>query len=70
MLSAMYAYGPPDFDHFDAYTELVTRHGVDGVNAYVRENVHALDSFAAFLDTVGASRLLEQRRRARELVAA
>ena len=44
--------------------------GVDGVHAYLRENVHALDSFAAFLDTVGASRLLEQRRRARELVAA
>jgi glutaconate CoA-transferase, subunit A len=59
-----------DFDHFDAYTELVTRDGVDGVQAYIRENVHALDGFSAFLDTVGASRLLEQRRRARELVAA
>jgi glutaconate CoA-transferase, subunit A len=59
-----------DFEHFDAYTELVTRDGVDGVQAYVRENVHALESFSAFLDTVGASRLLEQRRLARELVAA
>jgi glutaconate CoA-transferase, subunit A len=59
-----------DFDHFDAYTELVTRDGVEGVHAYLRENVHALDGFSAFLDTVGASRLLEQRRRARELVAA
>ena len=59
-----------DFDHFDAYTELVTRDGVDGVQAYLRENVHALDGFSAFLDSVGASRLLEQRRRARELVAA
>jgi glutaconate CoA-transferase, subunit A len=59
-----------DFDHFDAYTELVTRDGVDGVNAYIRDNVHSLDGFSAFLDSVGASRLLEQRRRARELVAA
>ena len=59
-----------DFEHFDAYTELVTRDGVAGVNAYLQENVHGLDSFAAFLDTVGASRLLEHRRRARELVAA
>jgi glutaconate CoA-transferase subunit A len=59
-----------DFDHFDGYTELVNRDGVAGVHAYLQENVHGLDSFAAFLDTVGASRLLEQRRRARELVAA
>ncbi len=59
-----------DFDHFDGYTELVNRDGVAGVQAYLQENVHGLDSFAAFLDTVGASRLLEQRRRARELVAA
>jgi glutaconate CoA-transferase subunit A len=59
-----------DFAHFDAYTELVKRDGVAGVLAYIHENVDGLDSFAAFLDTVGASRLLEQRRRARELVAA
>jgi glutaconate CoA-transferase, subunit A len=59
-----------DFTHFDAYTELINRSGVDGVHAYLRENVHGLDSFSAFLDSVGASRLLEQRRRARELVAA
>jgi glutaconate CoA-transferase subunit A len=59
-----------DFEHFDAYTELVNRDGVDGVRAYLRDTVHGLDGFSAFLDTVGASRLLEQRRRARELVAA
>jgi glutaconate CoA-transferase, subunit A len=59
-----------DFDHFDAYTELVNRDGVGGVQAYVQENVHDLESFAAFLDSVGASRLFEQRRRARELVSA
>jgi len=59
-----------DFEHFDAYTELVNRDGVDGVRAYLRDTVHGLDSFSAFLDTVGASRLLEQRRRARELVSA
>jgi glutaconate CoA-transferase subunit A len=59
-----------DFDHFDAYTETVVRDGVAGVQAYLEETVHGPGSFAAFLDTVGASRLLEQRRRARELVAA
>jgi glutaconate CoA-transferase subunit A len=59
-----------DFDHFDAYTELVARDGIDGVQAYLQENVDRPGSFAGFLDTVGASRLLEQRRRARELVSA
>jgi glutaconate CoA-transferase, subunit A len=59
-----------DFDHFDAYTDLVNREGVTGVHAYLQQNVYGLDSFAAFLDMVGASRLLEQRRRARGLVAA
>jgi glutaconate CoA-transferase subunit A len=59
-----------DFDHFDGYTELVNRDGVAGVQAYLQENVHAPGSFGAFLDMVEASRLLEQRRRARELVAA
>jgi glutaconate CoA-transferase subunit A len=59
-----------DFEHFDTYTEMASRDGVAGVQAYLEENVHGAGSFAAFLDTVGASRLLEQRRRARELVAA
>jgi glutaconate CoA-transferase subunit A len=59
-----------DFDHFDSYAELVSRDGVAGVQAYLQENVYGLESFEAFLDMVGASRLLEQRRRARELVSA
>lgn len=59
-----------DFAHFDAYSELVNREGVSGVQAYLQENVEGPGSFAAFLDNVGATRLLEQRRRARELVAA
>lgn len=59
-----------DFDHFDAYSELVNREGVSGVQAYLQESVEGPGSFAAFLDNVGATRLLEQRRRARELVAA
>lgn len=59
-----------DFDHFDAYAELVQSQGVPGVEAYLRERVEEPGSFAAFLDDVGASTLLEQRRRARELVAA
>lgn len=59
-----------DFAHFDAYTELVKADGVAGVEAYLREHLDDAGSFAGFLDAVGASRLLEQRRRARELVAA
>jgi glutaconate CoA-transferase subunit A len=59
-----------DFEHFDGYAEMVVRDGVAGVQAYLEETVHGPGSFAAFLDTVGASRLLERRRLARELVAA
>jgi glutaconate CoA-transferase subunit A len=59
-----------DFEHFDAYADLVNREGVAGVQAYLRENVEDPGSFSSFLDMVGASRLLEQRRRARELVGA
>jgi glutaconate CoA-transferase, subunit A len=59
-----------DFDHFDAYTQIVNEGGVDGVHQYLREYVEQPGSFAGLLDQVGASRLLEQRRRARELVAA
>lgn len=59
-----------DFDHFDAYTALVAADGDAGVREYVDRNVRDAGSFAGFLDTVGASTLLEQSRRARELVAA
>jgi glutaconate CoA-transferase, subunit A len=59
-----------DFDHFDAYTELVNAGGEDGVRAYLREHVEQAGSFAGFLESVGTSTLLEQRRRARELVPA
>jgi glutaconate CoA-transferase subunit A len=57
-----------DFAHFDTYTELVNSGGVEGVQAYLREYVEEPGSFAGFLDLVGASALLEQRRRALELV--
>jgi len=59
-----------DFAHFDAYSEQVVADGVAGVEAYLAEVVERAGSFAGFLDTVGASVLLEQRRRARELVPA
>ncbi len=57
-----------DFTHFDTYTEMVNTGGVDGVHAYLREYVEEPGSFAGFLDLIGASALLEQRRRALELV--
>jgi glutaconate CoA-transferase subunit A len=59
-----------DFAHFDAYTALVKSDGAAGVEAYLNEHVEAAGSFAGFLDRVGASTLLEQRRLARELVSA
>jgi glutaconate CoA-transferase, subunit A len=57
-----------DFAHFDVYTEMVNADGVDGVHAYLREYLEEPGSFAGFLDLIGASALLEQRRRALELV--
>jgi glutaconate CoA-transferase subunit A len=59
-----------DFAHFDAYTELVQADGVDGVETYLRQHLDEAGSFAGFLDGIGASTLLEQRRLARELVTA
>jgi glutaconate CoA-transferase subunit A len=59
-----------DFAHFDAYAERVNEAGVEGVQAYLREHVDEAGSFAGFLDSVGASALLDQRRKARELVSA
>jgi glutaconate CoA-transferase subunit A len=58
-----------DFDHFDAYSERVSADGEAGVRAYLSEYVVQAGSFAGFLDMIGASTLLEQRRRARELVS-
>ncbi|HLH64420.1 MAG TPA: CoA-transferase [Solirubrobacteraceae bacterium] len=58
-----------DFGHFDDYAERVARDGAEGVRSYLQETVEAPGSFSAFLDGVGAARLLEQSRRARELVA-
>jgi glutaconate CoA-transferase, subunit A len=57
-----------DFAHFDTYTELVNAGGVDGVHAYLREYLEEPGSFSGLLDLIGASALLEQRRRALELV--
>ncbi len=59
-----------DFDHFDAYSQQVATDGEAGVHAYLTEYVERPGSFAGFLDMVGASTLLEQRRRALELVSA
>jgi glutaconate CoA-transferase subunit A len=59
-----------DFEHFDAYSAQVNADGVAGVRAYIDQCVNGPGSFPAFLAEVGGSRLLEQRRRAQELVAA
>jgi glutaconate CoA-transferase subunit A len=58
------------FDHFTAYVDLVNSGGADGVEEYMRRHIDEPGSFSGLLDLVGASTLLEQRRRARELVTA
>lgn len=59
-----------DFAHFESYVQQVNAGGMDGVEEYLRRHVDEPGSFAGLLDLVGASALLEQQRRARELVAA
>lgn len=56
------------FAHFDDYVRLVDEQGVEGVESYIRTYVDEAGSFQGFLERVGASVLLEQQRRARELV--
>jgi glutaconate CoA-transferase subunit A len=59
-----------DFDHFDRYVGLVDEGGIEGIETYLGETMDEPGSFAGFLDAVGTSTLLEQRRRAKELIAA
>lgn len=59
-----------DFAHFDGYVSLVNADGAGGVETYLQRYVDEPGDFAGLLDVVGASTLLEQRRRAQELVAA
>lgn len=47
---------------------MVDEGGVDGVLDYLRWAVDEAGSFEGFLERVGVTELLEQRRRARELV--
>ena len=59
-----------DFDHFAGYVEMVNEGRAAGVEEYLRRHVDEAGSHPGLLDLVGASTLLEQRRRARELVSA
>ena len=56
------------FDHFDDYVRMVDERGTEGVESYLATYVDEAGSFEGFLQRVGASTLLEQQRRARELV--
>lgn len=56
------------FEHFDQYTRLVEERGEEGVQEYLRRFVDEPGSFEGFLRLAGSERLLEQERRARELV--
>lgn len=59
-----------DFEHFAAYVEVVNQSRGAGVEEYLQRHVDEPGSFAGLLDLVGVSTLVEQRRRARELVSA
>jgi glutaconate CoA-transferase subunit A len=56
------------FDHFDEYVRLVDQEGITGVESYLATYLDEAGSFEGFLERVGPSILLEQQRRARELV--
>jgi len=56
------------FAHFDDYARLVDEQGTEGVESYLRTHLDEVGSFEGFLEGVGTSVLLEQQRRARELV--
>jgi glutaconate CoA-transferase, subunit A len=58
-----------DLEHFDEYVTSVKGSGVLGAQAYVERNVSAHEDFAGFLALVGETRLAEQCRKARELLA-
>jgi len=53
--------------HFDEYAALVEAKGEEGVREYLRTYLDEPGSFEGFLDRVGATTLLRQQRRAREL---
>ena len=55
------------FEHFDEYAALVEAKGEEGVREYLRTYLDEPGSFEGFLDRVGATTLLRQQRRAREL---
>jgi glutaconate CoA-transferase subunit A len=56
------------FAHFEEYARLVDDQGIEGVESYLRRYLDEAGSFEGFLERMGASVLLEQQRRARELV--
>lgn len=56
-----------DIDHIDAYARRVTSDGAGAVRAYLDEYVYGPDTFEAYLDRFGVSRLLRAQRAAREL---
>jgi glutaconate CoA-transferase, subunit A len=56
------------FAHFEDYARLVDDQGIEGVEVYLRRYLDEAGSFDGFLERMGASVLLEQQRRARELV--
>jgi glutaconate CoA-transferase subunit A len=57
------------FDHFEEYVSLVNEKGSAGVEEYLAAYVDEPGSFQGFLERFGVGRLLEQQRRARELMA-
>jgi glutaconate CoA-transferase, subunit A len=57
-----------DLEHIGAYARRVGSGGSEAVRAYLEDYVYAPDTFDAYLDRFGASRLLRQQRAVRELM--
>lgn len=51
-----------DFEHFDRYSSLVSKEGIDGIRRYIHEFVYSKASFEDQIQEVGVNRLMERRR--------
>ncbi len=57
-----------DLDHIGAYARRVAAEGTKAVRAYLQDYVYGPETFEAYLERFGISRLLRQRQAARELM--
>ncbi len=62
-----YGLYEPDLDHIGAYARQVAADGSEAVRAYLQDYVYGPETFDAYLERFGRSRLVRQQQAAREL---